>query len=128
VGGTHVPWSPTVHYLTEVFVPLLNGLGLEASIALRRFGWYPAGGGEATASIVPLRRIEPLVEERAPSHARISGICVVSRLPRSIAERQRRRAEERLAAAGLTADIAIEEDSTALGPGTAWPTRRSISS
>jgi RNA 3'-terminal phosphate cyclase (ATP) len=42
----------------------------------------------------------------------------VSRLPGSIAERQRRRAEERLGAAGLCASIAIEEDQGALGPGT----------
>lgn len=42
----------------------------------------------------------------------------VSRLPRSIAERQRRRTEERLRAAGLSASIAVEEDQGALGPGT----------
>jgi RNA 3'-terminal phosphate cyclase (ATP) len=39
-------------------------------------------------------------------------------LPRSIAERQRRRAEERLLAAGVKASIAVEEDQGALGPGT----------
>jgi RNA 3'-terminal phosphate cyclase (ATP) len=42
----------------------------------------------------------------------------VSRLPRSIAERQQHRAVERLAAAGVSAAIAVEEDSTARGPGT----------
>src|SRR5512145_277895 len=30
VGGTHVPWSPTVHYLTEVFLPALVPAGLKA--------------------------------------------------------------------------------------------------
>ena len=43
VGGTHVPWSPPVHYLTAVFLPALREVGVEASLVLRRWGWYPAG-------------------------------------------------------------------------------------
>ena len=31
-GGTHVPWSPTVHYLQEVFVPMAVRFGFEGSI------------------------------------------------------------------------------------------------
>jgi RNA 3'-terminal phosphate cyclase (ATP) len=118
MGGTHVPWSPTVHYLSEVFVPLLNALGVEVSVALRRWGWYPAGGGELEAAIAPIRRLEPFVEDRRSARPHIVGVSAVSHLPRSIAERQRRRAEERLAMAGLAADIAVEEDATALGAGT----------
>ena len=42
VGGTHVPSSPPVHYLTAVFLPALAGTGVDARLALRRWGWYPA--------------------------------------------------------------------------------------
>jgi RNA 3'-terminal phosphate cyclase (ATP) len=117
-GGTHVPWSPTVHYLTEVFLPVLSTLGIDAGVTLRRWGWYPAGGGEIEAAITPARRIEPFVAAAPTSPPRITGVSAVSRLPRSIAERQRGRAQERLAAAGLEAEIAIEEDAAALTPGT----------
>jgi RNA 3'-terminal phosphate cyclase (ATP) len=48
----------------------------------------------------------------------IDGVSAVSRLPRSIAERQRAQVEARLQALGLHADITIEEDRAALGPGT----------
>ena len=118
IGGTHVPWSPTAHYLGEVFLPALASLGVQATVRLRRPGWYPAGGGELEAAITPAARIARLTAMIPPSPLEISGCSLVSRLPRSIAERQRRQAEARLAATGLTAAITVEEDIHALGPGT----------
>lgn len=118
VGGTHVPWSPPVHYLTEVFLPALAAVGVRATVALRRWGWYPAGGGEIEATIEPTARFGGLSAGPVPAPPGIVGLSAVSRLPRSIAERQRNRAVERLRAAGLSASIAVEEDEQALGPGT----------
>jgi RNA 3'-terminal phosphate cyclase (ATP) len=118
IGGTHVPWSPTAHYLGEVFLPALASLGVQATVRLRRPGWYPAGGGELEAAITPAARIAPLTAMVPPSPLEISGCSLVSRLPRSIAERQRRQAEARLAATGLTAALTVEADIHALGPGT----------
>jgi len=118
IGGTHVPWSPPVHYLTEVFLPLLAGVGVHARIVLRRWGWYPRGGGEIEATIAPGPPPRGLVADEPPAWDTLTGLSAVSRLPRSIAERQRRRAEARLAAAGLGGAIAVVEDASALGPGT----------
>ncbi len=117
-GGTHVRWSPPVHYLTLVFLPALREIGVEARLVLRRWGWYPAGGGEIEATIVPTRGLLPFRSEPRAAPTPLTGLSAVSHLPRSIAERQRRRALERLEAAGLTADIAVEEDAGARGPGT----------
>jgi RNA 3'-terminal phosphate cyclase (ATP) len=116
-GGTHVPWSPPVPYLTAVFLPALRHLGIRADLALRRWGWYPAGGGEVDAAITPSRGWRAIDWTR-PIAPTLEGVSAVSRLPRSIAERQRARALDRLAAAGLSATIALVEDHTALGPGT----------
>lgn len=118
IGGTHVPWSPPVHYLTEVFLPALEEIGVHARLALKRWGWYPAGGGEVEATIVPARGLSPFSPETGGRASTIRGLSAVSHLPRSIAERQRCRATERLRAAGLSADMAVAEDATALGPGT----------
>ena len=118
IGGTHVPWSPPVHYLTEVFFPALRAIGIEATVDLRRWGWYPAGGGEIHVTVTPACTLAGFVAEAPAVRPAIAGISAVSRLPRSIAERQRRRVEERLSTAGLACEIALEEDATALGPGT----------
>jgi RNA 3'-terminal phosphate cyclase (ATP) len=117
VGGTHVPMAPVAHYLIEVFLPALGEAGVEADLTLRRWGWYPAGGGEIEATVAPAQgrgfRLVPPARD-APLH----GLSAVSRLPRSIAERQRDRALARLGAASVAADIAVEEVAGARGPGT----------
>ena len=117
VGGTHVPWSPSAHYLIRVVLPALRAVGVEASVELRRWGWYPAGGGAIEATIAPTSAVEGFAPEPSPAGF-IGGLSAVSRLPRSIAERQRGRALERLCASGLNAEIDVEEDDEALSPGT----------
>jgi RNA 3'-terminal phosphate cyclase (ATP) len=116
-GGTHVPWSPPLPYLTAVFLPALQHVGVRADVTLHRWGWYPTGGGAVDAAITPSRSWRSIRWERA-IRPTLEGVSAVSRLPRSIAERQRARALERLEAAGLSATITLLEDSTALGPGT----------
>ncbi len=117
-GGTHVPWSPPVHYLSQVFLPVLSEIGLDADVTLKRWGWYPRGGGEIEAEIRPAGGWTRLSwEARAPRPV-ITGVSAVSRLPLSIAERQRHQALERLRARELEAEITLVEDREALGPGT----------
>ena len=118
VGGTHVSGSPPVPYLTDVYLPALGRIGVRAEVRLRRWGWYPAGGGEIEATVQPTQGLLGFVLEGLPGFGSVRGLSAVSRLPRSIAERQRRRAVERLAAAGVSAEITVEEDATAVGPGT----------
>jgi RNA 3'-terminal phosphate cyclase (ATP) len=118
IGGTHVPWSPPVHYLTDVFLPALATVGIAARLVLRRWGWYPAGGGEIEAVIEPAGAVAGFRPDGRHGLGQVTGLSAVSRLPRAIAERQRERALERLARAGLDATIAVEEDETARGPGT----------
>jgi RNA 3'-terminal phosphate cyclase (ATP) len=117
-GGTHVPWSPVVPYLTEVFLPALASIGLRVEITVQRWGWYPAGGGAIEVRIEPWTPGAGFVAMMPPDDPRIVGLSAVSRLSLAIAQRQRRRAEDRLGAAGTIADIALEHDETARGPGT----------
>jgi RNA 3'-terminal phosphate cyclase (ATP) len=118
IGGTHVPWSPPVQYLAEVFFPALRLIGIDATLDLRRWGWYPAGGGEIDVVLTSQRTLTGFVSEKSVADAVIAGISAVSNLPHSIAERQRHRVTERLSAAGIPCEIAVERDATALGPGT----------
>ena len=120
VGGTHVPWSPPVHYLGDVLLPSLRRMGVRADVGLRQWGWYPRGGGvlEATVTPIGLETLGAFVRERREADVHVCGLSAVSHLPRSIAERQARRARERLVAGGITAEVAVEDAAPALGPGT----------
>jgi len=52
-GGTHNPMAPPFHFLERAFAPLVRRLGADLQLVLRRCGFYPAGGGEVEAAIVP---------------------------------------------------------------------------
>jgi RNA 3'-terminal phosphate cyclase (ATP) len=87
-GGTHVPWSPPLHYLIEVFTPLVARMGVSAQVRLRRWGFYPVGQGQAEAEVVgrpgPLR---PLVLLERGGLRRVWGSAVAASLPAHIAQR-----------------------------------------
>jgi RNA 3'-terminal phosphate cyclase (ATP) len=118
IGGTHVPWSPPVQYLADVFFPALRLIGIDATLDLHRWGWYPAGGGEIHVVLTSSCTLTGFVCEKPVADAVITGVSTVSRLPRSIAERQKNRVEERLSAAGIPCELVLEQDATARGPGT----------
>ena len=52
-GGTHNPMAPPFHFLERAFAPLVRRMGADLQLVLRRCGFYPAGGGEVDATIVP---------------------------------------------------------------------------
>jgi len=88
-GGTHVPFSPSYHYLAEVFIPFLSRIGIEIKIAIESFGFYPKGGGVLTAEIFPASSIQPL---HSTDRGKLLGLRIISavgNLPLSIAERQK---------------------------------------
>jgi RNA 3'-terminal phosphate cyclase (ATP) len=50
-GGTHVSRSPPFDYLAEIWLPVIHQIGIDATIELGAWGWYPAGQGEIRARI-----------------------------------------------------------------------------
>ncbi len=104
-GGTHVPWSPPFHYLREVYLPTTGRLGVQATIDLLAWGWYPAGEGEIKAAI-PGRTVFQTPSKTALAETRgalkqVRGVAVASSLPAHIAQRMRDRAMSLLEQAGL---------------------------
>lgn len=113
-GGTHVPWSPPAPYVKHVFLPAVWPLGLRAEMTLKRYGWYPAGGGEVEFQI-EASRLKP-DSPRPPTGGlyetcvqrtergeldKVWGLAAVSNLPSHIAQRMANRAVNVLRAAGL---------------------------
>ncbi len=96
-GGTHVPFSPSYHYAACVLLPMLRRLGAEASIAIESYGFYPRGGGEIRAEIVPAKGIRPLCLPERGKILSVTGWSAAGNLPLSIARRQRDAARKTLA-------------------------------
>jgi RNA 3'-terminal phosphate cyclase (ATP) len=57
VGGTHNPMAPPAHFLQRAYARALADMGATLDFELYRFGFYPAGGGELTATIEPCSRL-----------------------------------------------------------------------
>jgi RNA 3'-terminal phosphate cyclase (ATP) len=115
-GGTHVPWSPSVNYLAEVFLPTLDRLGFRGEIQISRWGWYPKGGGEIKASLRSCKPSGSIVLNKSFEPKRVTGISASSRLPEHIRVRQRRQLLLRFEKAGIEAEIGLM-DVPALNPG-----------
>jgi RNA 3'-terminal phosphate cyclase (ATP) len=95
-GGTHVPWSPPIHYLSQVFLPALAELGATVELTLERWGWYPKGGGEVHMHVTPVRALSG-VEWRAPAApVAFRALSAASQLPEHVARRQAARLTARL--------------------------------
>jgi RNA 3'-terminal phosphate cyclase (ATP) len=95
-GGTHVPWSPSFHYLARHWAPVMERLGLRTQLALVRAGFYPPGGGEIRATVEPWSRQGGLSLESRGALVAVHGISGVGRLKRSLAEAQASAVRERL--------------------------------
>ncbi len=115
LGGTHVPFSPPFHYLSEVALPAFARLGARVEISLQDWGWYPVGGGQVTAVIHPTTHLQ--ATDFAPTPARhVHGLAAVTNLPAHIPQRMARRAHNLLVDAGLQPSIHPLRE-TGRGPG-----------
>lgn len=95
-GGTHVPWSPTVHYLQEIFIPMAARFGFDGSIRLTRWGWYPKGDGEAIAEVQPTTDWRGVQLGRRGKLKTICGVSAASNLPEHIVDRQQNQIQKHL--------------------------------
>jgi RNA 3'-phosphate cyclase len=107
LGGTHVPWSPPFHYLTQVFLPLLSRIGVTAKLDIEKWGWYPQGGGRVSATVQPAKAFSPLKVIERGKLVRATGISAVSNLPEDIARRQRDQTVKRLSQKGIDAGFEL---------------------
>ena len=117
-GGTHVPWSPSFHYLKAVFLPVLKKMGAEVSLEIDQWGWYPKGGGMLRAFIKSRQGLKAIDLSNRGKLVNLHLFSAVSNLPLSVAERQRDQAIKRIAYLGLRPAISIE-NAPSRGQGTA---------
>ncbi|HET9131034.1 MAG TPA: RNA 3'-terminal phosphate cyclase, partial [Terriglobia bacterium] len=59
-GGTHNYAAPPFDFLDRAFMPLVRQMGVNVSLKLERYGFYPAGGGRFIAEIEPCVSLKPI--------------------------------------------------------------------
>lgn len=117
-GGTHVPWSPSFHYLRDVFLPVAGRIGCQAEAHLKAWGWYPVGQGEVELVIRPSRGLNSLEWMERGELAQVSGVAAVTNLPAHIPQRMASRANNLLQSSGITGRVeALRARGAAAGAG-----------
>jgi RNA 3'-phosphate cyclase len=112
-GGTDVSHSPTINYIHHVFFPTLKRMGLNTSLTVHKYGYYPKGMGEVTVSIEPCKSLKPLCLESFGNVQAVRGISVCTFLAeRNVAERQAKAANDCLREKGYGTDIRKVNDSS----------------
>jgi len=99
-GGTDVPWSPPVDYLSMVLLPLLRGMGADVELTVAQRGFYPAGGGEVTARIAPCGEMKGFDLSSRGKLIGIEGGVACRNLPEHVVERAKNAAIKGLAGYG----------------------------
>ena len=87
-GGTHVPLSPSFHYLDRHWRAVMERFGLTASLKLVKAGFYPPGGGEVRAEVQPWARSASLSIETRGALVSVRGLSGASRVSGDVARRQ----------------------------------------
>lgn len=87
-GGTHNPFAPPFHFLERTFLPLLVRMGVRAGLTLKKFGFYPAGGGEVVAEIDPIANWQRLHLPERGKRIGAYAESFVAGLPAHVARRE----------------------------------------
>lgn len=104
-GGTFVPWSPPAPYIEQVYLPTLAQMGIQATLQIRAWGWYPQGNGELVLQVMGRSFLQGLQLLDRGRLQRIQGMAIVTELPSHIPQRMASRAENLLQQANLKAQI-----------------------
>jgi RNA 3'-terminal phosphate cyclase (ATP) len=107
-GGTHVPFSPSYNYISEVFAPILRIMGIKISLSIEAYGFYPKGGGKIKVDIFPTEEINPIRIKERGEISYLIGSSGVGNLPLKIAERQKNATIKRIIESGINIPIKID--------------------
>jgi RNA 3'-phosphate cyclase len=117
IGGTDVPWSPTLDYFQRVVCEAYKAIGISFDLAASRRGYYPRGGGRVSVKIEPAASLKAIDMSERPSVNDANLISRCANLPKHVAERQLNSAISFLESAGIHVvekELWVEE---ALSPG-----------
>jgi RNA 3'-terminal phosphate cyclase (ATP) len=108
-GGTHVPWSPPATFIKQVFLPVLGKFGCQTFFKLRRWGWYPEGGGEIYCRIKSLNKLTPYQLDERGELMKVYGLSAVTNISNNVMERQAKSTIKHLRELKIKGDVKTRE-------------------
>jgi RNA 3'-terminal phosphate cyclase (ATP) len=96
-GGTHNPMAPPFEFLQDTFLPLLAQMGVAVKANLKRYGFYPKGGGSLQFTIEPADLLTPIHLGEKGGIKSISAQALVVKLPEDVGKRELKTLKSRLA-------------------------------
>ncbi len=115
-GGLFQDFAPSAHHLQRVLAPLIEILGVEAEVSVRRPGYVPEGKGILEVKVRPSRSgLRPLKLTQQGRVTAVRGMALSSHLAeQEVSDRMAEECSARLEEAGYQADIeAVYETSAA---------------
>jgi RNA 3'-terminal phosphate cyclase (ATP) len=104
-GGTHVPNSPSGHYVRDVVMPVLLSMGVDMEIYMDCYGWTPEGGGTLEAFTAGNGDLVALDKRDRGRIERVFGTAIGCNLPSHIPQRIANRAANLLGEFDAPVDI-----------------------
>ncbi len=110
-GGTDVRYAPTINYMKYVLLPMLERMGLKASLTVKKYGYYPKGMGEVLLNVSSVSKLTTIHLEEFGGVEEIEGVSVCTFLEdRRVAERQAEAAKSVLRDRGYATKIRVVND------------------
>lgn len=116
-GGTHNPMAPPFEFIEQCFLPVIQSMGVKATVTLERAGFMQAGGGVLKAEIWPIKKWKKLKLTERGEPVETFGRVLHAHLGREIAEREIVTASRLLE--WPESHIALRYANDSIGPGNA---------
>ncbi|MCK5726171.1 MAG: RNA 3'-terminal phosphate cyclase [Thiotrichaceae bacterium] len=87
-GGTHNAWAPSFDFIKQAYLPMLKKMGVDITVKIARYGFYPQGGGQWSMIIKPtssMQRLEVLDRGKLLTK---EAIVSCSKIPEHVPERE----------------------------------------
>jgi len=110
-GGTDVRSAPTINYMKYVLFPFLKKMGLNASLTIKKYGYYPKGMGEVVLNVIPCSNLQPINITEFGKLIQVEGLSVCTFLEKQkVAQRQAEQAKRILEKCGHQTNIQVIND------------------
>ncbi len=87
-GGTHNPKAPSYDFIAQAFLPTLRHVGVETDVSIKRYGFFPKGGGQWEVSLEPVATWKTMTILSSQSKPRLDVKITLANLDEHIAERE----------------------------------------